>query len=106
MPGSAFADQTLHRVLPASRSGFRLRAADQVEMWSPTGCSDTGKSSPLNVRLWSALVVLDQGEWVVEMLEKGAPSLVSSGFSETDRVVIRLLSLNEQQVVGASSRSA
>jgi len=56
--------------------------------------------------LWNGLVVLDQGEWVIEMVEKGAPFLVSSGFSEADRVVIRLLPLNEQQVVGASSRSA
>jgi hypothetical protein len=40
------------------------------------------------------------------MVEKGAPFLVSNGFSEADRVVIKLLALNEQQLVGASSRSA
>ena len=40
------------------------------------------------------------------MVEKGAPFLVSNGFSEADRLVIKLLPLNEQQVVGASSRSA
>ena len=28
-----------------------MRAADRVEKWSPAGCSDTGKSSPLHVRL-------------------------------------------------------
>jgi len=33
----------------SARSRFRLRAADRVEKWSPAGCSDSGKSSPLIV---------------------------------------------------------
>ena len=37
----------------APQSRFRLRAADRVEKWSPAGCSDIGKSSPLNVPLSS-----------------------------------------------------
>ena len=28
-----------------------LKSAEVHKKWSPTGCRDTGKSSPLNVRL-------------------------------------------------------
>ena len=36
------------------RKGFRLRAADRVEKWSPAGRSDGGKSSALTVPLTGA----------------------------------------------------
>ncbi|MEC5171243.1 hypothetical protein RCH11_003744, partial [Glaciihabitans sp. GrIS 2.15] len=39
-----------------SRWPFRLPAAASVEKWSPPGCSDTGKSSPLIVRLMGEFV--------------------------------------------------
>ena len=40
-----------------SRSGFPLRAADRVEKWSPAGRSDSGKSSPLIVRLAGSMCI-------------------------------------------------
>ena len=41
------------RYVELAHQGFRLRAADRVEKWSPAGCSHSGKSSPLIVPLVS-----------------------------------------------------
>ena len=88
--------------MDGSASGGHSRSESGLDRASVSTRKAARSPSPL----WNGLVVLDQGEWVIEMVEKGAPFLVSSGFSEADRVVIRLPPLNEQQVVGASSRSA
>ena len=55
-----------------------------------TGCVIEG------LDLWNGLEVLDQRERLVEMVQKGAPLLVSIGLSESDRVVVQLLPVNEQ----------
>ena len=69
-----------------------------VQRTFPSGTAVVSSAIDWNVQnlsrmaspLWNGLVALDQGEWVIEMVEKGAPFLVSSGFSEADRVVIRM----------------
>ena len=51
----------------------------------------------------NGLVVLDQWERVVEMVEECAPLFVLLGLSESDRVVVWMFPLNEQQVVARGS---
>ena len=57
VPTGAFRVVTMDLFDPLFRFRFRLRAADRVEKWSPAGRSDSGKSSPLIVRLAGSMCI-------------------------------------------------
>ena len=50
---------------------------------------------------WQSFEVLDYGERLVEVVQMGTPRLISIGLPKSDRVVVKVLRLDEQQVRAA-----